>query len=234
VLHLTSGRKLLYAFVIAFFVTNVPIVRVEPAIPRATPRPQQAAYSDLDNPNPEVRALAVQAIHDAKDTDAVHTLLAHLDDPDQKVGLYIARALIDLAPPSTITQLQAILWNGEVNARWRAAFVLGERGDVRSIAVLVRALRDKEVLVSRYAAEALGRIDSVAGIRALISSLASERQFEVYAARRGLLALGDAAVPLLKAALESPEQAVELNASLVLQAIGTREALAALYQTDLP
>jgi HEAT repeat protein len=192
---------------------------------------QAPDYPELDDPNPDVRAVAVQAIRKDKDVDAVPSLIAHLEDPDERVGLYIAQALVELAPPEVVPLLQAPLLRADTGGRWRAAYVLGERKEPRAVSVLARALKDEEVLVARTAAEALSKIGTVAAITALIGSLTSERPAEVFAAMNGLLALGDAAVPALVKALEAADGHVELHASQVLEAIGTPAAIAALNGT---
>ena len=192
---------------------------------------QAPDYPALDDPSPDVRAAAVQAIRKAKDADAVPSLIAHLEDPDERVGLYIAQALAELAPPEVVPLLQAPLLRADASGRWRAAYVLGERKEPRAVSVLARALRDDEVLVARTAAEALSRIGTTAAITALIGSLTSERPSEVLAAMNGLLFLGDAAVPALAKALESADRDAEYHASVVLEAIGTPAAMAALTGT---
>jgi HEAT repeat protein len=106
--------------------------------------------------------------------------------------------------------------------------VLGERKEPRAVSVLARALKDGEVLVSRTAAEALSKIGTPAAINALVASLTSERPAEVHAAMNGLLTLGDVAVPALAEALESASGHAEYHASVVLEAIGTPAAMAAL------
>lgn len=201
------------------------------AAPSAAPgidRLAQASYPDLDSPDPAVRAAAVQAIRTAKDRRAVSALLAHLEDPDQRVGLYIAQGLIELASDTELALLRAALWRANPDGRWRAAFVLGERRDVRAIPVLERTLNDEEVLVGRTAAEALAKIGGEAAARALARGLYSDRPAQVMAAKNGLLRLGDAAIPELRRALESGIIAAELNATLVLETIGTPAARAAL------
>jgi HEAT repeat protein len=194
---------------------------------------QAPDYPALDDPSPDVRVAAVQAIRKAKDADAVPSLIAHLEDPDERVGLYIAQALAELAPPEVVPLLQAPLLRADASGRWRAAYVLGERKESRAVSVLARALKDDEVLVARTAAEALSRIGTTAAITALIGSLVSERPSEVFAAMNGLLALGDAAVPALAQALEAADGHVELHASQVLEAIGTPAAMAALSGTGI-
>ena len=194
---------------------------------------QAPDYPELDDQNPDVRAAAVQAIRKAKDADAVPSLIAHLEDPDERVGLYIAQALAELAPPEVVPLLQAPLLRADASGRWRAAYVLGERKEPRAVSVLARALKDDEVLVSRTAAEALSRIGTTAAITALVGSLTSARPSEVLAAMNGLLALGDAAVPALAEALEAADSHVELHASQVLEAIGTPAAMAVLTGTGI-
>jgi HEAT repeat protein len=112
--------------------------------------------------------------------------------------------------------------------------VLGERKEPRAVSVLARALKDDEVLVSSTAAGALAKIGTPAAIAALISSLTSERPAEVHAAMKGLLALGEAAVPALTEALESADGHVEYHASTVLETIGTPAAMAALSGMVVP
>ena len=135
---------------------------------------QAPDYPALDDPSPDVRAAAVQAIRKAKDADAVPSLMAHIEDPDERVGLYIAQALAELAPPEVVPLLLVPLLRSDASGRWRSAYVLGERKEPRAVSVLARALRDDEVLVARTAAEALAgsghrshhRIDRLADERA--------------------------------------------------------------------
>jgi ParB family chromosome partitioning protein len=204
------------------------------ATPRSgvTPDVRQAPdYPALNDPSPDVRAAAVQAIRKTKDVDAVPALVAHIEDPDERVGLYIAQALAELAPPDVVPLLLTPLLRFDANGRWRSAYVLGERKEMRAVSVLARALTDDEVLVASTAAGALAKIGTPAAIAALIGSLTSERPAEVHTAMNGLLALGDAAVPALAEALEAADGHVEFHASQVLQAIGTPAAMAALNGT---
>jgi HEAT repeat protein len=185
----------------------------------------QSDYPGLDNPDPAVRAETVQVIRKAQDADAVPALLAHLEDPDQRTGLYIAQALVELAPPDAMALLQRHVFSDNPDGRWRAAFVLGERLDPRATSVLARALHDDEVLVTRTAAEALAKIGTPGAISALITSLGSPRPSEAHAAMNGLLFLGDAAVPALAQIMEAGERQAEYRAATVLEAIGTPLAL---------
>ncbi len=222
-----ARRLVQLLLVVALFAGLVPGVWAAPA-GSSNPRwLTQNTYPDLDSPDPEVRAAAVQAIRAAKDARAVSALLAHIEDPDERVGLYVAQGLVELATSTELLRLRASLWGTESNGRWRAAFVLGERRDMRAIPVLAHVLADSEVLVGRTAAEGLAKIGGQAAINALVRSLYSERPAEVMAARNGLLILGDAAVPALARAMDSGDREAEINATLVLEAIGTPAARAA-------
>jgi HEAT repeat protein len=179
-----------------------------------------AAYPGLDSPDPNVRAETVLAIRAAKDRNAVPALIDHLEDPDQRAGLYVAQALIELAPSSALPSVRRVLWNGGTDGRWRAALVLGELGDTGALPGLVRAMHDDEVLVQRTTAEALARIGTSLAINELIESLRGPRPSEIQAAMNGLLALGDAAIPALEEAAESGDRQVEFAASTVLEALG--------------
>jgi len=159
--------------------------------------------------------------------------VAHIEDPDERVGLYIAQALAELAPPDVVPLLLTPLLRFDANGRWRSAYVLGERKEPRAVSVLARAMTDDEVLVASTAAGALAKIGTPAAIAALIDSLTSERPAEVHTAMNGLLTLGDAAVPALAEALEASDGQVEFRASQVLQAIGTPAAMAALNGTTV-
>ena len=190
--------------------------------------PTAGTYPKLDSPDPNVRAEAVQEIRAAQDHNAAIALIDHIEDPDQRTGLYIAQALIELAPPDVVSLLQASLLSGNADGRWRAAYVLGARKETRAASMLAHALRDEDVLVSRTAAEALAKIGTPAATKALIAALTSSRPAEIHAAMNGLLLLGDAAVPALAEALESNNWQVEYSAAVVLEAIGTPSAVAAL------
>lgn len=189
----------------------------------------ESSYPGLDSPDPAVRAAAVQEIRRVRDVAAVNALIEHLDDPDQRVGLYIAQALVELADNDSPMQLTRALAGDDANGRWRAALVLGERREFRAVPLLARTLHDREVLVARHAAEALAKIGTWAAVKELTDSLGSPWPSEVHAAMGGLLLMGNAAVSALTLALDSGIIQVELNAATVLEAIGTPAAWAALH-----
>lgn len=199
--------------------------------PSALPAPAptaQGSYLDLDSPDPDVRAAAVQAIRQARDVAAVPLLIERLEDPDQRVGLYIAQALVELAPESALPAIRNAAWLTNADGRWRAAFVLGERKDVRAIPVLTYNLRHEEVLVHSTSANSLAKIGTTASANALILALRATRSSEANAAMRGLLAMGDEAVPFLAAVMESGDRDAELRAAIVLEMMGTPAARQAL------
>lgn len=207
------------------------------AAPGALPGPdrsvQQAAYPGLDSADPAERADAVQAIRRAKDAAAVPALMARIEDLDQRVGLYIAQALVELTPARLLPSLHARLWEVNADGRWRIAYVLGERRDTGAALALGNLLRDDEVLVVRTAAEALAKIGSQLSANILVLHLDSTRPAEAMAAMNALLLLSELAVQPLARAMTSDNFQSSMNAVLVLEAIGTPAAVEALHTVGL-
>ena len=184
-------------------------------------QPEAPAYPGLDDPDPAVRAEdASRLCGQPTIRRAVPALIAHLEDPDQRTGLYIAQALVELATREQITPL--LLLTGRGKCRWPLA---------RGVSCWASARTARDPVAGARAARPGGagrharprkrwRISAAtASIRALDRSLYSPRPSEVHAAMRGLLTLGDAAVPELQAAVESGNREAEKSAAIVLEAI---------------
>ncbi len=75
--------------------------------------------------------------------------------------------------------------------RRNAAVAMGNRGDARYVEPLVRALTDRDPLVRRHAAWALGKMQSRTAIGALESALERESDAEVIVELREALGLAD-------------------------------------------
>jgi HEAT repeat protein len=182
----------------------------------------------LASSNPDERASAVQAIRLWENPAAVTVLLDQLADPDQKVGLYTAQILGELASPENLPALRVAMRYPNPDVRWRVALVLGEMGDTRAIPTLARALQDPDVLVQRTAADALVQIGGPAAASALIRALDNPQPSIVNAAMNGLLELGDPAVRPLIIALYSNSHQTRLNSATILGYIAAPEARPAL------
>ena len=88
----------LYLFLAAILLLSTAApVWAGPAADLLRAQPEAPVYPGLDDPDPAIRAETVQALHAAGDQAAVPALIAHLEDPDQRTGLYIAQALVELA-----------------------------------------------------------------------------------------------------------------------------------------
>jgi len=221
----TAGRRWVgAALVLLLLLGSISVTFADFSLSPVLQPSVQMAYPDLDSADPDVRAAAVQAIRQARDVAAVPLLFERLEDQDQRVGLYVAQALVELAPESALPAIRNAAWLTNADGRWRAAFILGERKDIRAIPVLTYNLRHEEVLVHRSSADSLAKIGTVASANALIQALRSARLSEANAAMRGLLALGDEAVPFLAAVLESGDRDAELRAAIVLEMMGTPAA----------
>lgn len=187
-------------------------------------------YEGLRSPNPEVRAETVQKIRVTQDSHAVPVLLLYLADPDQKVGLYVAQTLGDMAEEDALAALRAALSDGNPNIRWRAALALGEQKDARAVPRLAQLLRDPDRLVQNMAANALARIATKEAIGALGGALANPQESTVHTTMDALMQLGETAVPALAVLVNSGSPQARRNAATVLGYIASPLAVPALQE----
>jgi HEAT repeat protein len=187
-------------------------------------------YEDLRSPNPEVRAEAVKKLSVTQDPHAVPVLLLYLGDPDQKVGLYMAQTLGNLAEGDALAALRLALGDPNPNIRWRAAMALGDQHDAKAVQGLERLLRDPEKLVQNVAASALAQIATPEAIAVLAGGLGSPEPSTVNNTMNGLLRLGSAAVPSLTSILASGSPQARHNAATVLGYIADPQAAPALQK----
>ncbi|HDK38352.1 MAG TPA: HEAT repeat domain-containing protein, partial [Thiolapillus brandeum] len=109
----------------------------------------------------------------------------------------------------TIETLCQLVQTGDEADRCYAARTLGLLKDRTSIDILIERLRDEDLDVAIDAAEALGHIGAAEAVPALIESLENDPSGEVcsmVAAALGRAGSAEAIEPLLKIALERPEQ----------------------------
>jgi HEAT repeat protein len=201
---------------------------------RASPMPAPALwepeYEGLQSPDPEVRAQTVKSIRVTQDPRAVPVLLHYLGDPDQKVGLYIARTLGDLAEEDALATLRLAMKDPDPNIRWRAAMALGGQRDALAVPGLTQLLQDPEKLVQNAAANALVQIGTQQAVYALAAGLGSAQPSTVNNTMNGLQQLGPAAVPILTSILESSNAQARRNAVTLLGYIADPQAVPALQR----
>jgi HEAT repeat protein len=187
-------------------------------------------YDALRSPDPEVRAQAVKKLSVTKDPRAAQVLLLYLGDPDQKVGLYMAQTLGNLAEEDALAALRFALWDPDPNIRWRAAMALGDQGDPQAVPGLARLLQDPEKLVQNVAANALAQIGTPEAVEALAEGLGSPEPSTVNNTMNGLQRLGPGALPALTSILKLGNPQARRNAATLLGYLADPQAAPALQQ----
>jgi len=218
----TRACYLALVAVMALATMSWPVLADDP-----TPTPS-ALVDDLQSSDPASRAAAVAGLAALGDARAAQALFELLADPDQRVGLYAAQALGELASPENLPILRTGMRHRNPDVRWRTAFALGEMGDPRAIPALATALDDPEVLVHRTAAESLVKLGGPGAAGALARALGSSTPSVVNAAGNGLTQMGDMAVIPLTIGLSVGDARRRANSATVLGYIGSPQALPAL------
>jgi HEAT repeat protein len=209
---------------------------------------------ELADSDPETRRRAARRLGETSDERVVEPLLAALKDPEQTVRWEATRALGRFWQSPTLIELG----DENEQVRQAAARALLKSSDTSSIEPLIAALRDRDSKVRGLASEALGELGEVAiaplaaflyceeremrrSIGSALAKIDSDRVIEILepafydkrwwvreAAAESLVKLGDRAVPVLEAALESQDSDVCRLARFTLRRIGTIRAQAAL------
>jgi HEAT repeat protein len=225
-----TKRRFLLIVVVAVLALSIFTLRaLQPTRARDTaPRELAVEASGLASADPAERAEAVRALRNSGSPAAADLLVARLDDPDPRVGLYVAQALGEIATPQVRPELRRALLHEDADVRWRAALALGERRDLVSVPQLSEALHDLDPEVVATAAGALGQIGSPDAVQALVAALDSDRPTTVHTASRALEALGEASVSELNLAVYSGSARQRLNAVTLLGYIASPQAAPAL------
>ena len=138
---------------------------------------------------------------------------------EQHHNFNVLSSILDLLISSAIDVIQplvACLGDDDVDLRIQAAWILGERRDVRAIPALIAALDDADANVRFHAIEALGALRATRAVDRLLV-IAEERDFFLsFPAVQALRRVGDASVaPRLVALLDDP-----LLRAIVSEALG--------------
>ena len=136
-----------------------------------------------------------------------------------------------LSEDEIFSRLLQYLQEGSLNARWRAAEALGERGDPRAVPYLIKALSDPFEDVQWLAVQALGKIKDPSAVPALIEALKGESKWLRQGAAWSLGKIGDkqAVEPLIQT-LKDPKKDVRKNAAWALGRIGDPRAIPPLQE----
>ena len=194
---------------------------------------QERMRALLADPVPEVRAAAVGAVCAIEQERGVATLLPFLDAANvAPVRAAAAVALVRHAGVDGVLAaaepLNALLGAADPNDRAAAAEALGNIGVRGFFRPLVAFLRDRDARVRRRAIGAAGKLRNPELVPPLLEQLQDRRT--VLEAAAALTAYGAEIVPTLREVLtdEAADPACRRGVALVLQRLGTREAVDAL------
>ena len=161
-------------------------------------RSLEPIISALEDDNPRVREAAAEALGKIADPRAVKPLLLSLKDRSPAVRKSVARAL------------------EKSNANWRQA-----QQTRQAVPLFISSLKNPSAAEREGAAEALGIIRDVRGVRPLIDVLADEQPGVRKAAAWALGRIGDArAVRSLRGLLADPDEEVRARAGEALKKLG--------------
>lgn len=186
-----------------------------------------ALIAALKDPEPEVRAAAAQALGKIPDKRSVPALVKAVSDRSEPVKQEAGFALLSLGG-KTIAYLNALLKSEDPEERQRAVTALSHMGDDKSLKLMSAALQDSDPEVRLHAAQGLAAFGPRGG-ELLIAALNDP---DLNVRRAALFSLGEircfrAVKPVLR--LLNTELKVDVLNTLI--AIGTEEALPALFQT---
>jgi HEAT repeat protein len=155
----------------------------------------------LKDDNENVRTGAASALEKIGNPRAVEALIEALERNDNQLRRRAAEALVRVGT-AAIEPLIALLTDSTrgYKARSKAASILGQIGDARTVEPLIAALKHHHQSLRQAAAEALGRIADPRAAEPLIGALDEEDTLLCFLAAEALQKIGDsrAVEPLIK------------------------------------
>lgn len=182
---------------------------------------QIAALKDEDW---AIREEAAAMLGTLRDPRAVVPLVSMLRDSDRAVREAAIGALTAIGAPS-VPALGLCLLDPHLAVQEAASAVLACIADERVLDPLLAALGNKDWIVRMHAAKALGRIKNPEAIEPLIPLLQDKVKAVREETTAALVAIGDAAIPSLLAALADTDWLVRLHA---VEALGKMKSPAAV------
>lgn len=193
------------------------MVAVEDApYPQALP---QVALRLRDDEDTGVRFQAAKTLAHFADSATVPDLLDGLRDVDMFVRVHVTDALIRIGLPA-VEGLSEALRDENAAVRRAAAKALGKIRHVDGVKGLRVSLLDVDADVRRFAAQALGRIGDESAVDVLGEALRDEDVRVRKAAAGALWDMGEAAVPVLRDALNDPNPQTTIIAAYTLTKMG--------------
>jgi HEAT repeat protein len=192
---------------------------------------QQEAAEGLRSPRAVERALAVARIARLAPDDLEVRLIPLMDDPEEQVWVRLQEALALRPSPAVNEMIRGRLVAGTSREKWRAARLLGLRGDTASTDALLERLKSEEAALRRECARALGRLGDRRASKPLVPLLRDTAADTRDAARDALADLADRSVePQLLEGLKSADADYRLSCVLLLGRCGSKAAVRPLVR----
>jgi HEAT repeat protein len=188
----------------------------------------------LEDRDPDIRSVAARTLGGMKLQETEEALIALLGRHEPSVSARIAAICIEIGP-RTGPLLIGTLENGNAQARFWAARILGEMKETHAAKTLETALADSEPDVRSAAAWALGRIADGSALEILKDALDDPVWYVRAHAAESLGRIGDSsAAPALGEALRDESWWVRRNALDALVRIGAaaKPALLKALESD--
>ncbi len=188
-----------------------------------------------DDPEGAVRCIAIAALGELSDNDALDLVLAHLDDPLPEARELAVIALGRIGGERAVRALARALRDARPEVRFQAVESYAEASPDEAPAILAPLLDDPDAKVREHTLDALGALgepDSAGPVAAALGDTASAVRF---AAALALARLGDArGVGTLVEALDERDRVLAACEALAtLRAETAREPLAAVARRIL-
>jgi len=179
----------------------------------------------LDDPQPELREAAAEALGRIGSFEAVPALIRRLDDSERRVRWAAAGALGQIGSADAVPALIALLEDLDAGTREAAAQALGEIGSGQAVQELLKRLKDPSGHVRLMAIEALGQIGAAEALEALKECSKSEDESEKLCAMEAIEMIRSVGAELLETEWDyAPEPVLSEHPSLTSFAAGVRGA----------
>ncbi len=180
-----------------------------------------------DDPRPEVRLSALDALIAAEGTPPIEALCRRLRDSDMRVQSRTQDILAELDTPEIGHRVADMLSDDDVETRRAAVEILNRKQGENTLPALVEALGDDDWWVRGRAADAVAERGGRVLIPAILPLLArddGERQSELVDLIERLGGEGDVVEPLI-GSLSRPDATIRRGAARALAVLGGEEAL---------
>ncbi len=122
------------------------------------PEAEQIVLAGLKNPEPGIRAIAVEVISESKKTEMMKNIIPLFDDLDPRVRFSVAIAAGDMKYKESEKKLKQLLKDSDLNVATAGAYALYQFGDEKYLRQIEDAASSSNQVVQANAAMLLGKM----------------------------------------------------------------------------